>query len=68
MEDDLLFRKIYGSLLGGLIGDAMGAPAEGKTYEEIARDYGEIQDFEGIGTDDTIIKHILCEAILDNDG
>jgi ADP-ribosylglycohydrolase len=68
MRDSSLFVKIYGSLLGGLIGDAMGAPAEGKTYEEIAREYGKIQDFEGMGTDDTIIKHILCEAILDNDG
>jgi ADP-ribosylglycohydrolase len=68
MEDSLLFRKIYGSLLGGLIGDAMGAPAEGRTYREIEREYGEIRDFEGIGTDDTIIKHILCEAILGNDG
>ena len=32
---------------GGLIGDAMGAPAEGKTYEEIAATYGELVDFAG---------------------
>ena len=67
-ENGLLFKKTHGCLLGGLIGDAMGAPAEGKTYQEIAETFGEITDFEGAGTDDTIIKHILCEAILDNDG
>jgi ADP-ribosylglycohydrolase len=68
MENSLLFRKIYGCLLGGIIGDAMGAPAEGKTYQEIEAAYGVITDFEGAGTDDTVIKHILCEAILANDG
>lgn len=68
MKDSLLYKKTYGCLLGGLIGDAMGAPAEGKTYQEIAEKFGEITDFEGAGTDDTIIKHILCEAILNNDG
>ncbi len=30
-----LEEKIYGCLLGGLIGDAMGAPGEGKTYAQI---------------------------------
>ncbi len=67
-ESSLLFRKTYGCLLGGIIGDAMGAPAEGKTYEEVEAAYGEITDFEGAGTDDTIVKHILCEAILTNEG
>ena len=28
--------KIYGCLLGGLIGDAMGAPTEGKTFRQIS--------------------------------
>lgn len=32
--------KIYGCLLGGLIGDAMGAPGEGKTYTQIAERFG----------------------------
>ena len=31
--------RIYGCLLGGLIGDAMGAPTEGKTYQQIAETY-----------------------------
>ena len=31
----LLNDKILGCLLGGVIGDAVGAPAEGKTYKQI---------------------------------
>ena len=63
-----LYRKIYGSLLGGVIGDAMGAPSERMTYEEIKEKFGYINDFEGAGTDDSAIKLILCEAILENGG
>jgi ADP-ribosylglycohydrolase len=65
---DLLFEKVYGCLVGGLIGDAMGAPAEGKHYEEIAKLFGEINDFEGSGTDDSAIKLILIDAILESRG
>ncbi len=67
-DKGLLFDKVYGCLVGGLIGDAMGAPAEGKSYEEIAKLFGEIKDFEGAGTDDSAIKLILIEAILENGG
>jgi ADP-ribosylglycohydrolase len=63
-----LFNKVYGCLLGGLIGDAMGAPAEGKTYQEVEAQFGLINDFEGAGTDDSAIKLILCEAIIENNG
>ena len=63
-----LFDKVYGCLIGGLIGDAMGAPAEDKTYQEIEEQFGLINDFEGAGTDDSAIKLILCEAIIENDG
>jgi len=64
----LLEKKVIGCLLGGIIGDAMGAPAEGKTYKQIAEQYGEITDFEGSGTDDSAIRMILCQAIVENDG
>lgn len=63
-SSSLLRNKVYGCLNGGLIGDAMGAPAEGKHYRQIRERYGEITDFEGMGTDDTAIKHILVDAIL----
>ncbi len=66
MEKNLLYKKVYGCLAGGLIGDAMGSPVEGRHYREIAEKYGEINDFEGSGTDDSAIKHILCDAIISN--
>jgi len=68
MSKTILFKKVYGCLLGGLIGDAMGAPAEGKSFQEIEKEFGKINDFEGEGTDDSAIKLILCQAIIDNGG
>ena len=58
--------KVYGCLLGGLIGDAMGAPGEGKTYQQIQERFGPagIADFEGVGTDDTAIREQLIDAIF----
>ncbi len=63
-----LMDRIQGCLLGGLIGDAMGAPGEGKTYRQIAELYGELNDFEGAGTDDTAIRLILIDAITTSGG
>ena len=65
-----LLDKIHGSLLGGMIGDAMGAPGEGLTYEQIQAKYGPqgITDFKGLGTDDTAVKHQLLSAIFKSGG
>jgi ADP-ribosylglycohydrolase len=63
-----LFEKVLGCLIGGLIGDAMGAPTEGMTYREIEKQLGEVNDFEGSGTDDSAIKLILCDAIIQSNG
>jgi ADP-ribosylglycohydrolase len=52
-----------GCLIGGEIGDAMGAPAENKTFHEIEAQLGEISDFAGAGTDDSAIKYLLIDAI-----
>ena len=64
----LLKEKIYGCLAGGLIGDAMGAPVENWNYTQIADKYGILEDFEGAGTDDSAVKLILCDALINNDG
>jgi len=66
--EDMLFKKVYGCLLGGIIGDAMGAPAEGMPYEKIKKQFGWLNDFEGSGTDDSAIKLILCDAIIKSGG
>jgi ADP-ribosylglycohydrolase len=63
-----LYDRVLGSLYGGEIGDAMGAPAENKTYQEIIDTVGEITDFAGYGTDDSAMKHILCDAIRRDKG
>ena len=38
--DSLLFQKVYGCLLGGAIGDALGGPVEKMTPEQIRERYG----------------------------
>ena len=68
MQTTKLFDKVYGALIGGLIGDAMGAASESMTWQAIKEKFGEIRDFEGAGTDDSAIKHILCEAYIENGG
>lgn len=40
MEDTRLFRKVYGCMLGGAIGDALGGPVEHWTPEKIREVYG----------------------------
>ena len=58
--------KIYGCLLGGLIGDAMGALTEGTTFQQISDQFGPdgVTDFEGVGTDHTAIREQLIDAIV----
>ena len=68
MNTKSIREKVLGCLLGGLIGDAMGAPVENWNYDRIVAEKGFIEDFEGSGTDDSIIKLILCEALLENGG
>ncbi|MCL2701738.1 MAG: ADP-ribosylglycohydrolase family protein [Phycisphaerae bacterium] len=65
---DAFTDKVMGCLLGGLIGDAMGAPVEGWHYKQIEEKHGWVKDFSGDGTDDSAIKAILCEAIIASDG
>jgi ADP-ribosylglycohydrolase len=67
-DKNLLYDKVYGCLIGGLVGDAMGAPVEGWDYNKIKEAHGEVNDFSGEGTDDSAIKMILCEAIIKNGG
>ena len=67
-QDSLLYQKSLGCLLGGIIGDAMGAPTEGKHYAAIEESLGWVDDFSTDGTDDTLMKHMLAEALIRTDG
>lgn len=45
MQTDKLWDKIYGALAGLAIGDAMGAPVEMMSFEEIESAYGFVKEF-----------------------
>ena len=76
---DLLLKKIQGCLYGGAIGDALGAPAEGRMPEEIRARYGYITDMvegwdgpsdlgkgDGRYTDDTHMVQLLSRCYIEN--
>ncbi len=66
-QSDLVDRA-EGCLIGGLIGDAMGTPSEGLEPDEIERRFGWIDRFSGDGTDDSIMKYLLADALIATDG
>ncbi len=68
LRSTLLYRKALGCLLGGLIGDAIGTPTENKTPEEIEKAHGWIADFSCDGTDDTVMKNLLSDALIRTGG
>ncbi len=63
-----LFEKIWGCLLGGAIGNAMGSIVENWTYERIEKTYGQIEEpllLDRIQSeDDNQIALLYCEAYL----
>lgn len=78
MAEDL-FDAVYGCLIGGAIGDALGAPVENWHYTDIRARYGRVTEFlpqparardgaPGQITDDTTLRHYLCMAIVDKGG
>lgn len=65
-----LEERFAGSLLGSFCGDALGMAVEGRTRQEIQRDYGEIVDMiearlgRGTYTDDTEMTIGVAESLL----
>jgi ADP-ribosylglycohydrolase len=66
---------VYGCLIGGAIGDSLGAPVEGWTHQRIQEEYGTFEEFRqyympysntepGTITSDTAMRHYLCLAIV----
>ncbi len=68
LRSTVLYSKTLGCLLGGLIGDAIGTPTEGKTPEEIEKAHGWLADFSSDGTDDTVMKNLLSDALIGTGG
>jgi len=74
-----ILDAVYGCLIGGAIGDALGAPVEMWHFREIRAKYGrvtELMPFEksycggpgGTVTDDSTLRHYLCLAIVERGG
>ncbi|ADJ16756.1 ADP-ribosylglycohydrolase family protein [Halalkalicoccus jeotgali] len=72
-------NTVYGCLIGGAIGDALGAPIEGWTRKQITEEYGTFEEFKqyympysntepGTITSDTAMRHYLCLTIVENNG
>lgn len=70
---------VYGCLIGGAIGDALGAPVEGMPYDKVRERYGHLDDFKpyshpfsdgepGSVTDDSTLRQYIAFAIANNEG
>jgi ADP-ribosylglycohydrolase len=68
LSTTVLYDKTLASLLGALIGDAIGTPTEGLDYREIEARFGWVDDFDCDGTDDTVMKVLLAEALIATEG
>ena len=80
LNQSLLYQKVLGCLVGGAVGDALGAPPEGRNPDEIRARYGWITDFvepwegpsplgkgDGRNTDDSHMVQVLSQIYLDVD-
>ncbi len=79
MAKDIL-DAVYGCLVAGAIGDALGAPAENMYYRQVREKFGKIHDFmaydnisyssglPGAVTDDTTLRHHMCLGVVRKGG
>jgi ADP-ribosylglycohydrolase len=72
-EELVLFDKVYGGLLAGAIGNAMGSPVECKFYWEIDEKYPEgiktvLNPDRLEGEDDNQMAMLLVETYIERDG
>ncbi|NEN07682.1 hypothetical protein G3T36_17640 [Diaminobutyricibacter tongyongensis] len=61
-------QRFVSVVIAARVGDAMGTPTEGLTVEEIDAQYGWVTDFEGDGTDDSLMATILAETLKRTEG
>jgi len=64
---DALLDRVYGCLVGQAAGDALGAPTEGLTRDEIRERHGWVEDFlsaDPAGTDDTEYAVLTALVLL----
>lgn len=67
MSTAVPYDRVYGALIGQAVGDALGAPTEGMTRDEITARYGWVEDFlsdDPSGTDDTEYAVLTARLML----
>ena len=55
-------------VIGARVGDAMGSRTEGLSHRDIQERFGWLTDFDGDGTDDSLMATLLAEALLASGG
>jgi ADP-ribosylglycohydrolase len=63
-----LARRFLPVVVGARVGDAMGAPTEGLSSDDISRRFGWVDGFTGDGTDDPLMATLLADALLASGG
>jgi ADP-ribosylglycohydrolase len=56
-------QRFFNVVVASRVGDAMGTPTEGLTPEEVASGFGWVNDFQGDGTDDSLMATILAGTL-----
>lgn len=71
--------RVFGCLVGGAIGDALGATVEGWSYRRIRAEFDRVEEFRpynnphstgkaGSVTDDSVLSHYLAHTIAESGG
>ena len=63
-----LHGRAFACLLAGLVGDAMGTPTENLEPGQIEQRFGWVNEFSGAGTDDSLMKDLLSDALVQTGG
>ncbi len=67
-KTDQLELGAFASLAFGVVGDAMGTPTENLEPAEIDARFGWVETFEGDGTDNSIMRNLIADALIATGG
>jgi ADP-ribosylglycohydrolase len=68
MSTPTIAERYRNVILASRVGDAMGTPTEILSAHEIEERFGWVTEFEGDGTDDSLMAAILAEALIAGGG
>jgi ADP-ribosylglycohydrolase len=68
LKTDQLELGAFASLAFGVVGDAMGTPTENLEPAQIEAKFGWVETFEGDGTDDSIMRNLIADALIATGG